>query len=547
MPKLVTVEQMKAIEKAADAKGVSYAQMMENAGRAVAEAVQERVGDLAEVKITVLAGPGNNGGDGLVAGRLLAEAGATVSIYLSKMRDESDENLAKARAAGLFIVDGENDQRSRVLKNLMHGAAVVVEALLGTGATPPLKGMIKTILDQATRVFEERDQKPLVVAVDGPSGIDFDTGEADKLTLPADLTVTFAAAKPGLFAFPAANYTGEVMVIGIGLPDKLPELTDIKVEVADAATVAAWLPKRPRDAHKGTFGRAIVAAGSLNYTGAAFFAGAAAYRVGTGLVTLAVPAPIQAMIAPQLPEATWILLPNEMGVIAASAADVLAPELESAKALVLGPGFGHEEVTRDFLRRLLRAEENKKARLGFVQSASASGQPQTEPAKLPPTVVDADGLRLLSEIEGWPALLPAGSVLTPHPGEMAALSRLDKDAIQKDRLRVVQEHAAQWGHIVVLKGAFTVVAAPDGRATLLPFATAALARAGTGDVLTGAIAGLMAQGVKPYEAAIAGGYIHGLAGERAASRLGTTASALASDVLAELPGAIATLEAARPR
>jgi NAD(P)H-hydrate epimerase len=333
-----------------------------------------------------------------------------------------------------------------------------------------------------------------------------------------------------------------VQVASIGIPADLPELAQAQTELASAGSVHELLPPRPRSAHKGTFGRVIVAAGSVPYTGAAYLAGAAAYRAGAGLVTLAVPLPIYPVVAALLPEATWIMLAHEMGVIAPAAADVLAAELGSAQALLLGPGFGREKATRDFLRRLLAAEETKKGRIGFVQPDPA-GSPAAAPRKLPPMVVDADGLRLLAEIEGWPTRLSPGAVLTPHPGEMAAMTGLDRDSIQADRAGIARKHAGEWGHVVVLKGAFTVVAAPDGRVTVMPFATPALARAGTGDVLAGAIAGLLGQGVEPYTAAVAGAYVHGLAGELAAQRLGTTAGVIARDVLAALPSAIARTEA----
>jgi NAD(P)H-hydrate epimerase len=431
-----------------------------------------------------------------------------------------------------------------VLKNLMHGAQVVVDALLGTGAQLPVKGKLQQLLDQAGRVLRERSPRPWMVAVDCPSGLDCDTGEVDPATLAADLTVTLAAAKHGQFRFPAADYVGELQVASIGLPADLPEMAVVQVEMASPEAVALLLPPRPRNAHKGTFGRAIIVAGSVNYTGAAYFAGASAYRVGAGLVTLATPMPLYTAIAPQLPEATWLMLPHEMGVIAAGAVDVLADELDMAQALVLGPGFGQEKVTGEFLRKFLRAEDGKKGRMGFVQSA-APYEAHPDRLQLPPTVVDADGLRLLAEIDGWPALLPPGTVLTPHPGEMAALTRLDKEAIQADRLGVAQKYAAEWGHVVVLKGAFTAIAAPDGRAALLPFATPALARAGTGDVLAGAVGGLLAQGLAPFDAAVAGGFLHGLAGELAAKRLGTTTSVIAGDVLNALPEAVARVKAER--
>ncbi|MBI3361204.1 MAG: NAD(P)H-hydrate epimerase, partial [Chloroflexi bacterium] len=411
MPKIVTIEQMKKIEAATDKAGVTYAMMMEHAGRAVAEEIVARLGDIKERKITILSGPGNNGGDGLVAARILAEAGATVSAYLSKMRDESDENLAKARESGVFVVDGENDQRWRVLKNLTSGAEVVVDALLGTGAKLPVKGKMEDLIVQVARGLKDRAKRPLVVAVDCPSGLDCDTGTVDPVTLAADFTVTFAAAKHGQLRFPAADFVGDLSVADIGVPADLAQLGDVKVDLASREIVRDILPHRPRNAHKGTFGRAIVVAGSINYTGAAFLSGAAAYRVGAGLVTLAVPMPLYAALAAQLPEATWIVLPHEMGVIASGAVDVLADELDEAQALLIGPGIGQDKATREFVRKFLRAEEGKKGRIGFLQ-ASTSGESKAEAIKAPPMVVDADGLRLLAEIDGWPGVLPPNTILT---------------------------------------------------------------------------------------------------------------------------------------
>jgi NAD(P)H-hydrate epimerase len=233
-----------------------------------------------------------------------------------------------------------------------------------------------------------------------------------------------------------------------------------------------------------------------------------------------------------------------MGVIASGAVEVLAKELDKSQVLLIGPGFGMEKETAAFLRRLLSVEEaGGRGQMGFAHRGEAgASEKSSQPVPLPPMVVDADGLKLLAQIEGWPKLLPPGAVLTPHPGEMAILTGASKEEIQSDRIGAAQKFASEWGHVVVLKGAFTVVAAPDGRATMQPFATAALARAGTGDVLAGAIAGLLAQGLAPYDAAVAGAYLHGLAGILAARALGTTASVLASDVLEALPEALAEVE-----
>lgn len=538
MPKVVTVAQMQAIESAADRAGVTFAMMMESAGQAVAEAVLAQLADPAQEKVVVVCGQGNNGGDGLVAAFYLAEAGTTVAVYAAHPLDESDSKVQRLRAKGLLIADAENDQRWRVLKNLLGGATVLIDAVFGTGVRLPLSGPSADLLGQIAKFLEDRaDDPPLCVAVDCPSGLNCDTGELDPLALPADHTITFAAAKRGQFGFPAADRIGALAIADIGLPADLPELASVSVELGTAEMVADLLPPRPRNAHKGTFGRALVVAGSVNYTGAAYLAGAAAYRIGAGLVTLAVPAPLHSILAAHLPEATWLLLPHELGVIAVGGAEILAKELGKCQSMLIGPGFGLEKTTGQFLRRLLGAEaESHKGPLGFAHHTSI--ETLRERLTLPPLVIDADGLKLLAQIENWPALLPGETVLTPHPGEMATLTGLDKAALQADRIGLAQKYAAEWGHVVVLKGAFTVVAAPDGQAAVQPFATSALARAGTGDVLAGMIAGLLAQGLKPYAAAVAGTYLHGLAGELAANVIGTTASVLAGDVLEKVAEAL---------
>ncbi len=547
MTKIVSVDQMKAIEAAADQAGISYAMMMDAAGNAVAEHILARLDSPAEHKIVILVGAGNNGGDGLVAAHRLAEAGpAVVSVYATKPLDETDPKVQRLRQKGLFMADAENDTRWRVLKNLLGGVTVLVDAVFGTGVRLPLTGKAADLLKQTGKYLADRAaDRPLIVAVDCPSGLDCDTGALDPLTLAADTTVTFAAVKRGQLAFPGAEAVGDLAVADIGLHGRaLPELDSIPLELATEEAVRALLPARPRNAHKGTFGRVVVAAGSVNYTGAAYLSAAAAYRVGAGLVTLAVPLPLYAILAGQLPEATWLILPHEMGVISPAAADVLRGAYAKTQALLVGPGLGLEKETAAFIRRWLGADEaagHRRGSLGFFTPATPAGA-DAAPA-MPALVVDADGLKLLAQNEGWAAKLPKFTVLTPHPGEMAVLTGLDKIVIEADRIGTAQKYAAEWGHIVVLKGAYTVVAAPDGRTTVQPFATAALARAGTGDVLAGAIAGLLAQGLAPYDAAVAAAFLHGLAGGLAAQSLGSTAAVLATDVLEGLIEALAEMSA----
>ena len=535
--KLVTVSEMKAIEKEADAKGLTYEMMMENAGSGVARFILEM--DLAEEdepQALALVGPGNNGGDALVALAQLAAQEWDTRAYIVNRKVKDDALVERLRQAGGEIVLASEDESLDMLRAFMETSQVLLDGVLGTGIKLPLKREVAVVLAAASEAISEMDDPPYVVAVDCPSGVDCDTGEAAPEAIPASMTVCMAAIKQGLLRFPAFDLAGELLVADIGLAPDLPSWAKVRHNVADAEMIEAILPARPDDAHKGTFGTALIAAGSVNYTGAALLAGKAAYRAGAGLVTLAVPAPLHGALAGHFPEATWIILPHEMGVIAASAADVLAKNLDRATALLLGPGFGLEDATREFIESLLKGGASARkstGRIGFLREADSTEQ--TQATVLPPVVVDADGLKLLAKIEGWPKLLPAGSVLTPHPGEMSVLTGVDKALIQEERLGTAQKYAAEWGHVVVLKGAFTVIAAPDGDVSVVPVATSALARAGTGDVLAGIIVGLRAQGVEAYEAAVAGAWIHAQAGIAAADRIGNTASVLAGDVLEAIP------------
>ncbi len=533
--KLVTVAEMRAIEQEADANGLSYAKMMENAGYGLAKEILQLAYAESEEdrEILALVGPGNNGGDALVALTHLAADGWRARAYLVKRKAEDDELVERFRKKDGEVLFAEKDPDYTRLTSFIETADVIVDGVLGTGIKLPLKPEVAGVLDAANRAISSLAWPPHVVAVDCPSGIDCDTGEAAPEVIPASLTVCMAAVKHGLLKLPAFELAGELRVVEIGLTDEIKSWKEIKHFAADAEIVEDILPARPADAHKGTFGALLVAAGSIGYTGAALLAGKSAYRAGAGLVQMAVPGAIHTALAGHFIEATWILLPTEKGVIAEHAAEVLLKNLERATALLLGPGLGNEESTGKFIENLLTGSGSAKkptAPMGFVRNDGPK-QDLEKSAVLPPLVVDADGLRHLAKIRDWAKLLPAESILTPHPGEMAALTGLKKDDIQADRLKIALKYAAAWGHVVVLKGAFTVIAAPDGRATVIPVATPALARAGTGDVLAGLIGGLLAQGVPAYEAAAAGAWIHAQAGLFAAEKVGAEASVLAGDVM----------------
>lgn len=547
--KIISVEMMRYLEKTANQAGLSYEAMMEVAGQRTAQAVRDLAGTEGK-RVVVLVGPGNNGGDGLVAAHHLKSMGAKVTCYLWKRSPEGDANLQRVKADGIFTVWAEEDSDYDALRALLASADVVLDALLGIGVTRPIGGDLEIILRILHQFMLQRGgrhglfeaiptagtkRQILLFAVDCPTGLDCDTGELDPAAVPADVTVTFAYPKSGLLRSPGAGAVGHLVVADIGIQPELAE--DVQLELVTPEFVADCLPERPRSAHKGSFGRALIVAGSVNYTGAAALAGAGAVRVGTGLVTLALPSAIHAAVAASLTEATYLLLPHDLGVIAPGAVELLRQEMEGYQALLLGPGLTQDASTVDFVHAFLGlSSPEAKGRIGFRASAFAS---QPERLSLPPLVIDADGLNALAGAGSWWQALPPDTILTPHPGEMARLvgGGLGAAGVQAGREGISREMAAKWQAVVVLKGAFTVVTAPDGRQVVLPFANPGLATAGSGDVLAGAIVGLCAQGMEAFEAAVAGAYLHGLAGELARQDMGDMGT-VAGDLPPRLPFAL---------
>lgn len=530
--KFVSVAEMISIEKAADAAGLTYDLMMANAGKALAQAVIEAYGHLPQKTVLGLVGKGNNGGDTLVALDHLIEDGWTATAYL--IGDRSKDPLFKRylQIGGEFFSLAD-DNGYKNLCTLVKNNAVILDGLLGTGIHLPLRDPIHKVLRVVNDVINNSSTPPKVVAVDCPSGIDCDNGDAAPDTLKAELTVCMAAVKRGLLAFPAFEFLGELKVVGIGLSEELKPWKEIHRFVVNQEYVFNNLPERPSDAHKSTFGNVLIVAGSLNYSGAVLLSGRAAFRSGAGWVTLAVPSFLHGILAGNFPEATWVHLPYENGVISSEGVPIIHQNLSRVTAMLVGPGFGLENTTREFIDGILAG--NQSVSTGDDNPLS-SGKRKAQTDSLPSLVVDADGLKLLSQLEDWPQRLPPETILTPHPGEMAILTGLKPKEIQADKIAVAEAFSKQWGHVVVLKGAFTVIAEPEGRTGIIPVATPALSRAGTGDVLAGLIVGLKAQGVDSFIAAACGAWIHAQAGLLASKRLGSTAGVLAGDLISEIPG-----------
>jgi ADP-dependent NAD(P)H-hydrate dehydratase / NAD(P)H-hydrate epimerase len=518
--KLVNVAEMRTIEQEANERGTSFGQMMITAGEGVAKLILRRVNSSNKSALG-LVGPGNNGGDALVTLIALSRAGWEVTAYLVRPRPADDPLIQLLAGKGGEIILAGDDVNFHTLDRLLASSAVLVDGVLGTGITLPLRQDVSCILGHVC-AFAPRTFR--VVAVDCPSGVDCDTGMAADETIPADLTVCMEAAKIGLATLPGFGLCGEIVTVDLGLPKNLASSQQINKSLVDAAMVRAVLPERRLDAHKGSFGTLMVVAGSTYYMGAALLAGQAAYRIGTGLVQMAVAAPLQPVLAGQLPEAIWLPLPHDNGFIASEAVGVLNNNLKRATCLLLGPGLSQNESTAEFVRLLV---EN-----------SILSIKRNEPSARFPYVIDADGIRLVGQVPQWFKKIPPNSVLTPHAGEMSALTNLPVADILRDRIKIAATYAQDWEQVVVLKGALTVVASPTGEIGVVPVATPALARAGTGDVLAGMIAGLVAQKVDPFQAAWAAAYLHGRAGLLAAQKNGCTASVLAGDVSRQIGWAI---------
>lgn len=545
--KLVTSLEMRNLEQRAVDDGVSLLELMRWAGQAIARNILEVFPPISEKCIIVLVGPGNNGGDGLVAARHLKEAGALVSVYLLSERQVDEIVYREVVTAGLAPINVSLDTGFERFKQTLTEADIVVDAVFGTGGLRPIDGDTAAVLNSVTR--EKRQRSDLaIVAVDLPSGLNADTGAVDPVTLEADLTITLSNPKRGLFLFPGADFTGSVSVADIGIPVGLDE--GIATELLTDDAVAALLPLRPMDANKGAFGKVLVVAGPPEYCGAPVLSCRAAYRAGAGLVTLAQCRALHPVFAAHLTEVTHLLLPETAaGEPAPEAVQVITERLGEFAALVIGPGFGKDPVTGLFFQGILSGldhpESSNLKHRDILFSASLAGEQLNlngySETPLPKVVLDADALNILAMTPDWWQALRPHCVLTPHPREMSRLTGLSVANIQADRIGTARRYAELWQQIVVLKGAHTIIAAPDGRVAVSPFANPGLATAGTGDVLAGIIGGLLAQGMAEYEAACTGVYLHAAAGESVRSDLGE-AGMIASDLLLTIPRVIKMLK-----
>jgi NAD(P)H-hydrate epimerase len=504
-----TAAQMRELDRTTiEDYGVPGVVLMEAAGRGVVDLITRERGP--EARVLVLCGSGNNGGDGYVVARHLLAREYRVTVYLvadrAKIGGDALVNLKVLDRMGADVQPLETEADLERAESALVHASVIVDALLGTGLTSEVRGQYRTVLERANRC------RGLKVAVDIPSGLDADNGRVLGVAFDADHTVTFGLPKVGLVTHPGVERVGKLHVVDIGIPPGATADKEFIAEILEPEMIGRWLMPRPDWGHKGTYGHLLVIAGSEGKTGAAVLCGEAALRCGVGLATVASPLP--AMRAMEAKTREVMLAPLYPDDVAIDDTDRVVEHclglLQGKAAVAIGPGIVRGPAMQRVICRL-------------VEESTV------------PIVVDADGL---NELAGNLSCLEHATVpvlLTPHPGEMSRLTGLTVDAIQADRIGVAADFAQKQGVYVALKGARTIIAAPDGRAYINPTGNTGMGSGGTGDVLTGMVGGFLAQQQDPLDALCLGVFIHGLAGDRAAEQKGQH-GLLASDLLGEVGG-----------
>ncbi len=509
--KLLTAAEMRELDqKAIREVGIPSLVLMENAGRTTYQ-VLCREFPYVDGEVAVLSGRGNNGGDGFVVARYLVQAGIPVAVFLlgqkEQVKGDARVNLDILAHHGLEVMEVLDESHLNPVVHQLARGGLVVDALLGTGLDKPVQGLLATLIDRVNHL------RPPVLAVDMPTGLSADAGEVLGTAMAAEVTATYGWPKIGQILPPGRDYVGRLWRVDISIPPELAE--EAPLELAEAKDLRRLVPSRPFGSHKGTFGHLLVLAGSEGKTGAAALTCQGGLRAGAGLVTLGIVASLNDIMEVKLTEAMTLPLPQAAGAraLGLKGREPIIAFAEACAAVVLGPGLGTNPETQHLVRNLVRQ------------------MPQ-------PLVVDADGVNAIGADPSCLSGAAGPRIITPHPGEMARLLGSSPAAVQVRRLQVARETAAKFRAVVVLKGAQTLVAAPDGRVSLNPTGNPALATGGTGDVLTGLIGGFLAQKLAPFDAARLGVYLHGLAADYLAGCYGHQ-TLIAGDLLEVFPDVVA--------
>ena len=513
---LVTAAEMRALDRAAiEERKIPGLRLMENAGKAVVQEMERQFGRLRDRTVTVVSGKGQNGGDGFVVARLLRQRGCRARVVLlaaaSLLRGDSAMTFRKYKQAGGRTHQIPDEASITGVQPLICESEILVDAIFGTGLNAPVQGTAADVINLMNGSVRR------IVSVDLPSGLQADSGEILGTAVQAFLTVTLARPKRGLYLGNGPNIAGIIRVGDIGIPQELIARAKIPLQLLDASSVRALLPTRKRAAHKGSFGHAGIIAGSSGKTGAAAMAALGALRAGAGLVTVSIPEGLNAILESKLLEAmTFPVAGTALHGLAKAAKAGLLGFAATKTAVAMGPGIGGEAETVGLVHDLITEIKQ-------------------------PLVLDADGINALAGHAQILRRAQAPVILTPHPGEMARLLGKSVGDVQKDRLGAAGSFAQEFNVHLVLKGAGTVIAAPDGALAVNPTGNPGMATGGTGDVLTGMIVGFLAQGLSPWEAACAGCYLHGVAGDLVAARRGEIGM-IARDLLDAIPEAIRAVQ-----
>lgn len=511
--KVVTPQEMQALDrKTIKECGVTSLHLMERAGEGIIHAIEQAHGPMRGKSISIVVGKGNNGGDGLVVGRLLMKRGAIVRVHLltnpATLTGDALTNFTRYRSLGGTFVAPPPSSPAHILQSLEE-SELVIDAIFGTGLGKPIEGMFAEIVASMNQ-----SRRP-IVAIDVPSGLSGDSGGALGPVIRATQTVTLALPKRGLFLDQGITHAGDIVITDIGIPATCVDAAMIGTQLITGSYVAGHLPSRPRDAHKGTFGHVGIIAGSVGKTGAAVLASQAALRTGAGLVSLAIPETLNDILESMLIEVMTVPIPDiSIRAFGSPSITALLKFANRKTAVAIGPGIGTHNETIGAVIKLI-------------------------PQLTTPCVIDADGLNAVATNLAILNAAKAPIILTPHPGEMAKLLGCSNADVSHDRLGSATELSQKTGATVILKGARTLVASPDGSVDICPTGNSGMATGGTGDVLTGIIAGLLGQGLSARAAATVGSYLHGLAGDIVVTTQGSHGM-IASDLLASIPQAITT-------
>lgn len=512
--KVATADEIRQLDRTAiEDLGIPGVVLMENAGLHVVNVIRERYPDLQNKRMLIVCGKGNNGGDGFVVARHLFNQGVDVRVTLLAekhlLKGDAKINFDVVAKMNIPVVEITSNEQLPAFRNLVQQADIVVDAILGTGLKEAVRGLYKHIIESLNK-----SRKP-VIAVDIPSGLSADTGVVFGSCIRADVTVTFAVPKRGVILYPAADYVGDLEVVDISIPKRLIEHSDLKVHLLEYADVRGGFRKRLPNTHKGTYGHVLVLAGSPGKSGAAVMTGRSALRTGAGLVTLAIPENLRVPLEIPTLEVMTVSLPETIkGTISVDAYDEIIPLTKDKRVVAIGPGLTTHPSTVALVHRLIKTLEI-------------------------PMVIDADGINAVAQKPDILLEAKAPIVLTPHPGEMARLA--PNIRIQNNRIPVAQETAQKYHSFIILKGVRTIIASPDGSVFINPTGNPGMATAGTGDVLTGIIAGLISQNVIPVEAAKIGVFLHGLAGDIVAEEKGEYGM-IAGDVIDAIPHAVKRIQ-----